>query len=217
MRKYLSLNDNLYQYILDSSVHETPELISLRDKTQSMPGGHMQIPPDQGQLLAMLIKISGANRVLEIGTFTGYSALVMALALPKDGKLTTCDIDDRNIEMANSYWEKSNIKHKIDFRLGDASKTLTELIDRNEQFDFVFIDADKRTYDGYYEQCLTLVKQNGIIAIDNVLQRGNIIDPNNSTPAIKAIRDLNKKLHADSRVELSMLSIGDGLTLLRKL
>jgi predicted O-methyltransferase YrrM len=217
MKKYTSLNDNLYQYIVDSSVHETEELISLREKTQSMPGGHMQIPPDQGQLLAMLIKISGASRVLEIGTFTGYSALVMALALPEDGKLTTCDIDNRNIELANSHWEKSNVKHKIDFKLGDARKTLAELIDAKKQFDFIFIDADKRTYEDYCEQCLTLLKQNGIIAIDNVLQNGNVIDPNNSTPAVKAIRDLNKKLQADSRVELSMLSIADGLTLLRKL
>ena len=216
MKKYVALNDQLYQYLQDVSLREHSALTSLRHITESAIGAHMQIPPEEGQFLALLVKLSKATRVLELGTFKGYSALAIALALPENGLLITCDTDNRYIDLATLHWKQADVAHKIQFQLGDANETLEKLIDAHESFDAVFIDADKTSYDIYYEKCLTLLKPGGWMAIDNVLREGFIIDEADQTPGTQAIRILNKKIHSDERVELCVLNIGDGVTLVRK-
>ncbi|MDR3479641.1 MAG: class I SAM-dependent methyltransferase [Burkholderiaceae bacterium] len=213
----LNIDDHLYQYILDVSLREHPVLAELRDATRSQPRAGMQISPEQGQFMAMLIKLIGARQTLEIGVFTGYSALATALALPPDGRIIACDINAEFTDIGRRHWEKAGVADKIDLRLAPAIDTLDKLIDegRSGSFDFAFIDADKTNYDNYYERCLQLLRVGGLIAIDNVLWDGEVARPAQDADTA-ALQALNIKLHADERVDLSLLTIADGLTLARK-
>lgn len=217
--KSLALSETLYNYILSSSLREPAILKSLREATAKLPMSRMQIAPEQGQFMALLIKLISAKKTLEVGVFTGYSALVTALALPNDGKIIACDKDERYTNMAKPYWERANVSHKIDLRIASAQLTLQQLITDGQEntFDFAFIDADKRSYPIYYEQVLRLVRPGGLIAIDNVLWSGRVADPNNTDKRTIAIREFNQKLHQDKRVDISLVPISDGLTLAMKL
>lgn len=213
----LNLDDALYQYLLDVSLREHPVLTELRAVTHQHPLARMQISPEQGQFMALLVKLIGARRALEIGVFTGYSALAVALALPQDGCIVACDVSQEYTDVARIYWDKAGVAAKIDLRLAPAIDTLDRLIAAGEtgRFDFAFIDADKTSYDAYYERCLTLLRQGGLIAIDNVLWGGRVAHPAEDDDTA-AIQTLNRKLQGDARIDLSMLPISDGLTLARK-
>ncbi len=213
----LNLSDPVYQYLLDVSLREHPVQAALRAATRDHPRANMQIAPEQGQFMALLVKLIGARRTLEIGVFTGYSALSVALALPPDGRLIGCDISQEYTDIGRVYWEQAGIAHKIDLRLAPALDTLDALIAAGEsgQFDFVFIDADKTGYDLYYERSLTLLRPGGLIAIDNVLWNGSVAQPAQDEDTV-ALQALNRKLHDDQRIDLSMVAIGDGLSLARK-
>jgi caffeoyl-CoA O-methyltransferase len=178
----------------------------------------MQISPEQGQFMALLVELMGARKTLEVGTFTGYSALVVALALPADGRVVACDVSEEWTSVARRYWDEAGVAHKIDLRLGPAWKTLESLLDegRRHDFDFAFIDADKVNYDAYYELALELVRPGGLIAVDNTLWHGKVIDPAVTDDDTEAIRRLNAKLESDERVTLSLVPIGDGLSLARR-
>ena len=217
--KSLALSESLYNYILSSSLREPAILRSLREATAQLPMSRMQIAPEQGQFMALLVKLIGAKKTLEVGVFTGYSTLVTALALPDDGKIIACDKDEQYTNMAKPYWERAKVSHKIDLRIAPAQLTLQQLITEKQEntFDFAFIDADKRSYPIYYEQVLKLVRPGGLIAIDNVLWSGRVADPNNTDKRTIAIREFNQRLHQDKRVDISLVPISDGLTLARKL
>ena len=217
-RQTEKLTDELYDYLLSVSLREPDVLRRLREETGKLEDGRMQISPDQGQFMAVLIELMGVRKVLEIGTFTGYSALVMALALPDDGHVLTCDVSRERTEMARKYWDESGVGHKINLRLGPAIETLEMLLDSGqaEAFDFVFIDADKTPLDSYYELSLSLVRPGGLIAVDNTLWHGKVIDPQAIDPDTEAIRAINAKLKVDQRVSLSVIPVGDGLALVRK-
>ncbi len=213
------LTPDLYQYFLEVSLREPPLLHSLREETQAQFATYrMQSSPEQAQFSSLLIKLMGATQAIDIGTFTGYSALAMALALPDSGQVITCEVDERPVALARSYWEKAGVTDKIKLHLAPASDTLKTLLKKGLQghFDFVFIDADKINLDIYYEYSLELIRQGGLIAIDNVLWRGKVIDESDDRESTKKIRILNKKIHRDDRVDLSLIPIGDGLTLVRK-
>ena len=214
----LNLTEPLYDYLLNVSLRETPVLTALREKTDQHEWARMQISADQGQFMALLLKLINAKQVIEIGTYTGYSALVMAMALPDDGKIVACDISKEWTDIGQPYWRKANVQNKIDLRLAPALDTLQSLLDdnQNNQFDFAFIDADKVNLNNYYELCLELIRPGGLIAIDNVLWGGSVIDESNQSEDTIAIRRLNKSLLNDDRVDLSLVPIGDGLTLARK-
>lgn len=214
----INLTPDLYQYLQDVSLRTPPVLNELRNKTRTINESNMQISPEQGQFLQLLIEMLNAKKTLDIGVYTGYSSLAVALALPKDGTVVACDINDEWTSIAKDFWIKAGVYNKIDLRIGPAQDTLKELIQsgEDETFDFAFIDADKAGYDAYYELCLQLVRKGGIIAIDNVLWYGKVADPEVNDHATVCLRELNKKLHHDERVTLSMLPIGDGLTLARK-
>ena len=188
---------------------------ALRDETAALPAGGMQIGPDQGQLLGFLVKLLGARRALEIGTFTGYSALSVAQALPADGKLVCCDVSDEWTSIGRRYWREAGVAERIELRIAPALDTLAALESQGERFDLAFIDADKENYDRYYEACLRLVRPGGLIAIDNVLWSGAVADPANSSASTLALKALNDKISADSRVDFCLLPIGDGVTLVR--
>ena len=213
----LNIDDHLYQYILDVSLREHPVLAELRAATRNHPRAGMQISPEQGQFMALLIKLIGARQTLEIGVFTGYSALATALALPPDGRIVACDINAEFTDIGRLHWQKAGVADKIDLRLAPATDTLDQLIaeGRSGAYDFAFIDADKTSYDAYYERCLTLLRVGGLIAIDNVLWDGDVARPAQDADTA-ALQALNIKLHTDERVDLSLLSIADGLTLARK-
>jgi predicted O-methyltransferase YrrM len=213
----INLNDEVYDYLIGVSLREHPVLTALRDATRGHPRAGMQISPEQGQFMAMLIKLIGAKKTLEIGVFTGYSSLATALALPEDGRIVACDINAEFTAMGREHWARAGVAHKIDLRLAPAVKTLDALIEAGEagSFDFAFIDADKTGYDAYYERCLKLLRPGGLIAIDNVLWDGEVARPS-ADPDTVALQQLNIKLHKDERVDLSMLPLGDGLTLARK-
>ena len=217
-KRTLQLDENLYDYLLSVSSRETPILKRLREETDKLAEAGMQISPDQGQFMALLLKLIGATRVIEIGTFTGYSALVMATALPSDGKIICCDKSEEWTSMARRYWNEAGVDNKIDLRLGDALDTLDALIKsgNNKTFDFAFIDADKVNYPNYFECCITLLRQGGLIAVDNVLWGGSVINPEKQDEDTVAIRAFNKQLKDDDRVDISLVPIGDGLTLARK-
>ena len=217
--KSLALSESLYNYILSSSLREPAILKSLREATAQLPMSRMQIAPEQGQFMALLVKLIGAKKTLEVGVFTGYSALVTALALPDDGKIIACDKDEQYTNMAKPYWERANVSHKIDLRIAPAQLTLEQLIADGQEntFDFAFIDADKRSYSIYYEQVLKLIRPGGLMAIDNVLWSGRVADPNNTDKRTIAIREFNQQLHQDERVNISLVPISDGLTLAMKL
>lgn len=215
----IELTDQLYEYMLSVSLRETALQRALRKHTDELENGAMQISADQGQLMALLLKLMQAKRVIEIGTFTGYSALVMALALPADGKLVACDNNEEWTTIARRYWEQAGVSNKIELHLAPALKTLQMLLDagEREQFDVAFLDADKVNLRNYYEQCLHLVRPGGLIMIDNVLWSGDVIDASNQTADTRAIRELNIYIHKDIRVDISLVPIGDGLLLARKL
>jgi caffeoyl-CoA O-methyltransferase len=213
----LQLDDALYDYVLAHSLREHPAQIALREAAKDHPHAGMQIGPEQGQFMALLVRILGARRAIEIGVFTGYSALTVALALPADGYLLACDISDEYTRIGKPYWQAAGVAHRIDLRIGPALQTLDARLAAGETgaYDFAFIDADKTAYDAYYERCLELVRQGGVIAIDNVLWSGSVARPA-KTADTKALQALNDKLHHDERIDLSLLPIGDGLTLARK-
>jgi len=217
--KTLALDDRLYDYLLSVSLREPDILARLREETSNRADAEMQIAPEQGQFMALLLKLIGARRSLEVGTFTGYSALVCALALPEDGQLIALDINEDTTEIAQRYWAEAGVENKIELRLGPAEDSLRNLIDGGDQgsFDFMFIDADKTGYATYYEMGLQLLRPGGVLAFDNVLWAGRVADPGAGDNDTQALKALNVQLHADPRVDISMVPIGDGLTLARKL
>jgi len=213
------LVDSLYDYFLANSLREPEVLAALRAETARLPMANMQIAPEQGQFMAFLVELIGAKRAIEIGTFTGYSALCVALAMPPGGRIICCDISEEWTKIGKRYWAEAGVAEKIDLRLAPANKTLDALLlaqSRQESIDFAFIDADKTGYDGYYERILRLLRPGGVVAIDNVLWGGGVADPGKNDPDTVAIRAFNAKLVKDERITLSMVPIGDGLTLARK-
>lgn len=217
-RRTENLTDELYEYLLRVSLREPEILRRLREETGALDNAVMQISPEQGQLMALLVELMGARHTLEVGTFTGYSALVVALALPADGRVVACDVSEEWTAVARRYWEEAGVAHKIDLRMGPAVDTLEDLLGEGhrDDFDFAFIDADKASYDAYYEMALELVRPGGLIAIDNTLWHGKVVDASVTDEDTEAIRRLNQKLLTDERVTLSLVPIGDGLTLARR-
>jgi predicted O-methyltransferase YrrM len=217
-RRSLQVDDALYEYLIEQSIREHPAQQALRAATAEHPHAVMQISPEQGQFMALLVKLVGARRAIEVGVFTGYSALTVALALPADGKLLACDISDEYTRVGRPYWEQAGVAHKIELRLAPARTTLEARIAAGEagHHDFAFIDADKQGYDAYYECCLQLLRPGGLIAIDNTLWSGKVAHPAVDDADTAALQRLNAKLHGDQRIDLSLLPIGDGLTLARK-
>jgi predicted O-methyltransferase YrrM len=213
----IGLSDELNAYLVAVGVREPEVLGSLREETASMPEARMQIAVEQGALLSMLVKLLNARRVLEIGTFTGYSSTAMALALPADGRIVCCDVSKEFTDIARRTWAAAGVEDRVDLRLAPALETLDALMaaDGAGTFDLAFIDADKTNYRGYVEGALLLVRQGGLIAIDNVLWSGRVIDPDQTDEDTQAIRDLNADLANDERVDIAMVPIADGLTLLR--
>ena len=215
--KHLNLTPDLYDYMLGVSLREHPILKALREETSKMQLAIMQVAPDQAQFMQMLIRLIQAKNVLELGTFTGYSALAMALALPDDGRLITCDINTEWTDKAHPFWRQAGQDKKIELRLGRAKETLDKLLNDGleHSFDFIFIDADKTNYVHYYEQALQLVSPRGLIAIDNVFWDGAVIDVDNTDAQTREIRKLNAIIKQDERVDTSLLAIADGLFLIR--
>lgn len=213
------LDRNLYEYFHSVSLREPEILTQLRQETANHPMATMQIAPEQGQFMALLVQLMGAKKTLDIGVFTGYSALVVALALPPDGKIIACDLSEEYTAIARRYWEKAGVSDKIELRLAPAVESLNRLIAQGqaESFDFAFIDADKSNYINYYEQTLQLVRPGGLIAIDNVFWSGRVADRNVEDNRTKIIRELNQKIHQDKRVAISLVPIADGLTLALKI
>jgi predicted O-methyltransferase YrrM len=213
------LPDQVYDYMLGVSLRESELLQRLREETARDPNANMQIAPEQGQLMALLVRLMGARRAIEIGVYTGYSSLCVAQALPADGKLVACDVNEEWTRVARRYWAKAGVGHKVDLRLAPALQTLDALLESGEaqSYDFVFIDADKEGYGEYYERALVLLRPGGLIALDNVLWSGDVADPTAQDDDTIALRRLNEKLAADARVMLSMIPIADGLTLALKL
>ena len=211
----LNLTNDLRDYLWEKGMKEHPALEELREETAQLPESVMQICPEQGALMANLVRLMSAKRTIEIGTFTGYSALAVALALPEDGKIVACDISEEWTSIGRKKWEQAGVADKIDLRIGPALGTLEELVDDGQEgsFDFAFIDADKANYLDYYKLCLKLVRKGGVVAIDNVLWSGSVINPDINDVDTVAIRELNEFLAQDERVSLSMVPIGDGLTL----
>ena len=216
--RLLDMTETLHEYLLANSLREPPILARLREETAKLPMANMQIGPEQGQFMRLLVELVGARRTIEVGTFTGYSALSVAMALPKDGKLIACDISEEYTAIARRYWAEAGLAERIDLRLAPALETLDGLLadDGAGTFDFAFIDADKQGYDGYYERCLTLLRPGGLIAIDNVLWSGSVADESDQKPDTRAIRAINAKVCKDDRVTISLVPIGDGLMLARK-
>ena len=215
----IELTENLRNYLINSSVKEPEILCDLRKETSKLDESQMQISPEQGNLLSFLVDILCAKFTLDIGVFTGYSSLVVALQLPNDGFVTACDTNIDWTTIAKKYWKMANVEKKINLHIAPAIQTLDSLIEdgKEEMYDFSFIDADKISYQEYFERSLCLVRKGGIIAVDNVLWGGKVLDSSDNEPATRAIRDFNKKLYTDDRVSISMIPIGDGLTLARKL
>jgi predicted O-methyltransferase YrrM len=214
-KQTIGLDSSLYRYFLSVSVEEPEVLRLLREETATHPLSQMQIAPEQGQFMAFLTRLIQARKTLEIGVFTGYSSLVVALSLPGDGQIVACDVDEEFTAIARRYWQQAGVTDKIDLRLAPALDTLTQLLREGEanSFDFAFIDADKSNYDAYYELALQLVRPQGVIAIDNVLWGGKVADQAVQDSRTQAIRDLNQKIHQDPRVFSVIVPIADGLTL----
>jgi len=208
----------LYDYILSVSLREPAILTQLRQETAKLPDAEMQISPDQGQFLALLIQLINAKKTLEIGTFTGYSALWMALALPDDGVVIACDIDQEYTAITHRYWQAAGVGNKIQLNLAPALDTLEHLLVTGEEntFDFIFIDADKVNYDAYYEKALQLLRVGGVIAIDNTLWGGKVANLDVQDEDTLAIRALNQKIHQDPRVNVCLVPMADGVTLVMK-
>jgi predicted O-methyltransferase YrrM len=214
----IGLNDRLYAYLVEQTLREPEIMRRLRAETSQLPRGTMQISPEQGQLMGLLVGLIGARRALEIGTFTGYSALAVALALPADGRLVCCDMSEEWTRTAKRFWREAGVESRIDLRLAPAAETLAALDAAGEagRFDFAFIDADKESYDLYYEYCLKLVRPGGLIAVDNALWHGYVADPAHQDADTAAIRALNRKVRDDERVDMVLVPIGDGLLLARR-
>jgi len=212
------LEETLADYIQSISLREPDILRQLWEETAKLSMAQMQISPEQGQFMALLVQLMGATKTLDIGVFTGYSALAVALALPIDGKVIACDISEEYTAIAKDFWAKAGVSEKIDLRIAPALETLEKLITdgETESFDLAFIDADKRNYENYYERALTLLRPGGLILIDNVLWSGKVTDPTITDKQTQAIREFNQKLHQDSRISLSLIAIADGLTLALK-
>ena len=217
-RRTIDLTDALYDYLLSVSLREPEVLRRLREETAGHPKAQMQISPEQGQLMALLIRLIDARRTLELGVFTGYSALSTALALPPDGQVVACEIDEEYAAVARGWWEEAGVDLKIDLRLGPALETLDALLARGEAdaFDFAFVDADKESYLDYYERCLELVRPGGLILFDNTLWGGAVVDPAATDEATESLRAFNLHLHRDERIDLSLLPVSDGLTVTRR-
>jgi len=216
--KSLGLEDSLYDYLLAVSLREPEILQALRQETANHPMSQMQIAPEQGQFMALLVQLMGARKTLEVGVFTGYSSLCVALALPPEGKIVACDISEEFTTIARRYWKQAGVAHKIDLQIAPAIDTLDRLLAEGQanSFDFAFIDADKSGYANYYERALQLVRPGGLIAIDNVLWSGQVADPDIQDNRTNKIRAFNQKLHQDERVTVSLVPIADGLTLALK-
>jgi predicted O-methyltransferase YrrM len=214
----ISITDSLYEYLLSVSLREPRLLLDLREETAAMPAARMQISPEQGQFMALVTRLTGARRCLEVGVFTGYSSLAVAMALPDDGRIIACDVSEKWTSIARNYWRAAGVDHKIDLRLAPALETLDGLIATGHagSFDLAFIDADKTNYLAYYERALVLLRQGGLVLIDNTLWSGKVADPEVADADTVALRHFNEALHADARVDLSLLPMGDGLTLARK-
>jgi predicted O-methyltransferase YrrM len=215
----IGLSDALYQYLLANSVREPEILTQLRAETARHPLVNMQVSPEQGQLMGLLVQLIGAKKCLEVGVFTGYSSLVVALNLPDDGRLIACDVSDEFTSIARKYWQQAGVNDKIDLHIAPALETLDRLLADGEAgtFDFAFIDADKNNYAAYYDRCFQLVRQGGLILVDNVLWYGRVADPTmNEDNRTQAIKDLNQQIYHDDRVQISLIPIGDGLTIARK-
>ncbi|MHB1946773.1 MAG: class I SAM-dependent methyltransferase [Gammaproteobacteria bacterium] len=214
----ITMTPDLYEYYQKNSLREPEVLRELRAQTHKMSMSQMQISPEQGQFMGLLVQLLNAKKTLDIGVFTGYSALAVALALPADSKVLGCDINGEWTKIARRFWEQAGVTDKIDLRLAPAVETLQTLIDEGQSgtFDFAFIDADKANYPDYYEKCLLLIRRGGLIAIDNVLWSGKVADPTVTDRDTVVLRELNAKILQDNRVILSMLPIGDGLTLVMK-
>jgi len=217
-KQTLDLQDDLYSYLLNVSLRESSELRALRKETDQLDNSQMQISPDQGQFMALLVKLIAAERIIEVGTFTGYSALVMAQALPANGKIIACDNSQEWTAIARKYWQLAGVSERIDLHLGPALETLQCLLTDGHagQFDLVFIDADKVNVRNYYEHSISLLRAGGVALVDNVLWSGSVIDPGDESDDTCSIRDFNNFLLNDVRVDISMIPIGDGLTLARK-
>jgi predicted O-methyltransferase YrrM len=219
LNKTVAVNDAIYDYLINNSLREPEVLVQLRQANVHQPRADFQIPPEEGQFLQLLTRALGVKRAIEIGVFTGYSSLSVALAMPPDGKIVACDVSEEFTSIAKQYWEQAGVLHKIDLRLGAALDTLNSLITAGEggTYDFVFIDADKVNYINYYERAVTLVRPGGIIGIDNTLWYGYVADPQKIDIDTTAIRLLNRHIMEDDRVQFSLLPIADGLTLALKL
>jgi predicted O-methyltransferase YrrM len=215
----IGLSDPLYQYLLANSVREPEILNQLRSETAQHPLVNMQVSPEQGQLMGLLVRLIGAKKCLEVGVFTGYSSLVVALNLPDDGRLIACDVSEEFTSIARKYWQQAGVNDKIDLHIAPALETLDLLLADGEAgtFDFAFIDADKNNYAAYYDRCFQLVRQGGLILVDNVLWYGRVADPAmNEDKRTQAIKALNQQIYHDDRVQISLVPIGDGLTIARK-
>jgi O-methyltransferase len=215
MIHHVELSQPVLKYVRDRSLRDDDVLRSLREETSKLPWSTMQIPPEQGQLLHLLVRLTGARRTLEIGVYTGYSALCTARALPPGGTVVACDSNAEWVAIARRYWELAGVASRIQVRLGDARDTLRALLDEpgREPFDFAFIDADKESYDFYYEHTLRLMRPGGLILLDNTLWSGRVADPHHSDEETESLRRINEKLRDDPRIDLSMLPFADGLTL----
>lgn len=217
-RGLIQVDEALHAYMLKATLRESDALRALREETDTMEDRECQISPDQGQFMALLAELTGARTCLEIGTFTGYSALAVAEALPQDGRLVACDVSEAWTAIARRHWDAAGVGGKIELRLGPALESLNALLAEGRQgtFDLAFIDADKRQYDAYYERAYELVRPGGLILLDNMLRGGRVIDPEADDVDTKAIRVLNKKIGQDPRVSVSLVATGDGLMLARK-
>lgn len=217
-RKTVGLSTDLHEYLLSISVRESEVMTRLREATASHPDSEMQIAPEQAQFLRFLVRLIGARRTLEIGVFTGYSALAVAEVLPPNGELVACEINEDYLDTAREYWEEARVWEQIDLRVDPAQETLASLVDAGESgtFDFVFVDADKESYDTYYEQSLKLLRPGGVVALDNMFRGGRVTEEDPEDPSIQATKTLNRKLYDDERVDLSVLPLADGVTLAMK-
>ena len=218
MGRAVTMNEQLYRYIIDHSLRDHPVLRELREETAKLARAVMQIGADQGQFMALLARLTCARRCIEVGVFTGYSSLAVALALPEDGQIVALDVSEEWTSIARRYWKKAGVEKKIDLRLGPALDTLDTLLALRQEgrYDMAFIDADKGNYLGYYERCLALLRPGGLILIDNTLWSGDVADPSKREPDTVALRAVNDALHHDERIDLALLPVGDGLTLARR-
>jgi caffeoyl-CoA O-methyltransferase len=208
--------DAIYEYILKTTLREIPVQRELRERTATMPQARMQTGPDQLQFMQLLVRAIGARRCIEVGVYTGASALAVALAIPDDGKIMACDVSEEYTAIAREFWQRAGVANKIDLRLAPGEETLNTLLGQPAGYDFAYIDADKTNYDAYYELVLRLLRPGGLIAIDNVLWGGDVADPAEADADTVALRKLNEKIGRDERVDTSLLTIGDGLSIVRK-